>query len=121
MEPLESRIDDLCNEMKTRHVSRLTKGQCTFQQGYIFNDLLSNFERISDHSVNILDAVVEMREKGISFSEDASAELNVLVRALSNMTSGTMASTIAKNQKLIDRNLARMNDTFREMNAASAP
>ena len=60
VEPLESRIDDLCNEMKTRHVTRLTKGQCTFQQGYVFNDLLSNFERISDHCSNIGLAVLEL-------------------------------------------------------------
>ena len=51
-----------------------------------FLRLLTDFERISDHSVNILDAVVEMREKGISFSGDASAELNVLVRAIRQIT-----------------------------------
>lgn len=56
---------------------------------------------------------------GYAFNEKV-AGLNVLVRALSNMTSGTMASTIAKNRKLIDKNLAKMNNTFREMNAADA-
>ncbi len=59
VEPLEELIDDLCGEMKARHVDRLTRGQCTFQQGYIFNDLLSNFERISDHCSNIGLAVLE--------------------------------------------------------------
>ena len=66
VEPLESRIDDLCNEMKARHVARLTKGQCTFQQGYIFNDLLSNFERISDHCSNVGLAVLERSAPGFS-------------------------------------------------------
>ena len=66
VEPLESRIDDLCNEMKARHVTRLTKGQCTFQQGYIFNDLLSNFERISDHCSNIGLAVLELHAPGFN-------------------------------------------------------
>lgn len=53
---------------------------------------------------------------GYAFNEKISG-LNVLVRALSNMTSGTMASTITKNQKLIVKQLDKMNNTFREMNA----
>ena len=59
MEPLEQLIDHLCGEMKVRHVERLTRGQCTVQQGYVFNDLLSDFERISDHCSNIALAVLE--------------------------------------------------------------
>ena len=42
--------------------------------------------------------------------------LNVLVRALSNMTSGNMSSTIAKNQKTITKMLDKINKSFREMN-----
>ncbi len=54
---------------------------------------------------------------GYAFNEKISA-LNVLVRALSKMTSGTMSSTITKNQKLIVKQLDKVNDKFREMNAA---
>ena len=53
---------------------------------------------------------------GYAFNEKISG-LNVLVRALSSMTSGTMASTVAKNQKVIVKQLDKMNNTFREMNA----
>ena len=66
VEPLETRIDELCNEMKARHVARLTRGQCTFQQGYVFNDLLSNFERIADHCSNIGLAVLELNAPGFN-------------------------------------------------------
>ena len=52
---------------------------------------------------------------GYAFNEKI-AGLNVLVRALSNMTTGTMASEIAKNQKTIVKQLDKMNKTFREMN-----
>ena len=51
-----------------------------------FLKMLTDFERISDHSVNILDAIVEKNGKGIEFSEDASAEINVIVRAIRQIT-----------------------------------
>ena len=53
---------------------------------------------------------------GYAFNEKVSG-LNILVRALSQMTSGTMSSTIAKNQKVITKQLEKINNTFREMNA----
>ena len=59
VEPLESVIDSLCDEIKAHHVARLQEGVCSFQNGYIFNDLLANFERISDHCSNIALAVIE--------------------------------------------------------------
>ena len=52
---------------------------------------------------------------GYAFNEKVTG-LNVLVRALSNMTSGNMSSTIAKNQKTITKMLDKINKSFREMN-----
>ncbi len=60
VEPLEEVIDDLCDKMKLRHVERLQKGQCTITQGFVFNDLSTNFERVSDHCSNIAVAIIEM-------------------------------------------------------------
>lgn len=62
VEPLEEVIDDLCDEMKMRHVERLKQGKCTITNGFIFNDLLTNFERISDHCSNIAVAIIELHE-----------------------------------------------------------
>ena len=39
--------------MKERHIDRLQKGECTIEQGFVFTDLLTNFERISDHCSNV--------------------------------------------------------------------
>ena len=61
VEPLEEWIDELCDEMKNRHVSRLQTGECTIEQGFVFNDLLTNFERVSDHCSNIAIAVIELQ------------------------------------------------------------
>ncbi len=60
VEPLEEVIDDLCDEMKVHHVERLQNGTCTIMQGYVFNDLLTNFERVSDHCSNIAVAMLEL-------------------------------------------------------------
>ena len=60
VEPLEEVIDDLCDEMKVHHVERLQNGTCTIGQGYVFNDLLTNFERVSDHCSNIAVAMLEL-------------------------------------------------------------
>ena len=59
IEPLEQTIDDLCDEMKAHHIQRLTDGACSLERGYVFNDLITNFERISDHCSNIGVAMLE--------------------------------------------------------------
>ena len=59
VEPLEEVVDELCVEMKRRHVERLTAGKCTIGHGYVFNDLLTDFERISDHCSNIALNVID--------------------------------------------------------------
>ena len=61
VEPLEERIDILCDEMKLRHVDRLQKGACSLSQGFIFNDLLTNYERVADHCSNIAVAIIELQ------------------------------------------------------------
>ncbi len=53
VEPIEQVIDKLKGELKTRHIDRLKKGECTVQMGFVFSDLLTNIERVSDHCSNI--------------------------------------------------------------------
>ena len=60
MEPLEAFIDDLCDRMKLNHVTRLQKGVCTIHQGFVFNDIVTNCERVSDHCSNIAVAMIEL-------------------------------------------------------------
>ena len=60
VEPLEERIDELCDEMKLHHISRLKTGVCTLNQGFPFNDLITNFERVADHCSNIAIAMIEL-------------------------------------------------------------
>ena len=60
VEPLEELIDDLCDNMKHNHVDRLQRGECTLNQGFIFNDIVTNCERVSDHCSNIALDIIEL-------------------------------------------------------------
>ncbi|MBQ9015140.1 MAG: Na/Pi cotransporter family protein [Firmicutes bacterium] len=60
VEPLEELIDNLCDEMKNHHVDRLQRGECVLEKGFVFNDLITNYERISDHCSNIAVGMIEL-------------------------------------------------------------
>ena len=60
VEPLEELIDDLCDEIKLSHIDRLQQGTCTITQGFVFNDIITNCERASDHCSNIAVAMIEL-------------------------------------------------------------
>jgi len=60
VEPLEEVIDDISDEMKLNHIERLQQGRCSISQGFIFNDLITDYERISDHCSNIAVALIEI-------------------------------------------------------------
>ncbi len=60
VEPLEQVIDHLKREIKNGHITRLRDGGCTVELGFILSDLLTNFERISDHCSNIAVCLIEM-------------------------------------------------------------
>lgn len=60
VEPLEQVIDYLRGTLKNRHISRLREGKCTIEMGFIFTDLLTNFERVADLCSNIAVCVIEI-------------------------------------------------------------
>ncbi|MBR1824889.1 MAG: Na/Pi cotransporter family protein [Ruminococcus sp.] len=63
VEPLEEVVDNLSTELKNRHIRRLQNDECTVELGYIFQDVLTNLERISDHCSNIAGCLIETDEK----------------------------------------------------------
>ena len=62
VEPLEETIDHLTGNIRLRHIRRLQTGECTVQLGFIHSDLLTNFERVSDHCSNIALSVLEAQD-----------------------------------------------------------
>lgn len=69
VEPLEDVVDDLRAELKTQHIERLQRGGCTIELGFIFTDLLTNFERISDHCSNIAAYVIQTAQHTMAMHE----------------------------------------------------
>ena len=59
VDPLEEVIDDLCDAIKAHHMKRMSKQACSIENGFVFNDILSDYERISDHCSNIAGDVLE--------------------------------------------------------------
>ncbi len=64
VEPLEQVVDELIEKMKRNHVLRLQRNECTIELGFVLNDLLVNFERVSDHCSNIAGCIIEISEFG---------------------------------------------------------
>ena len=69
VEPLEDVIDGLRTELKNRHVKRLRDGVCTIELGFIQQDLLTNFERVSDHCSNIAVCLIQIKENSMDTHE----------------------------------------------------
>ena len=61
VEPLEQVIDGLIADIKSRHVKRLQHGNCTIELGFVLTDMLTNYERVSDHCSNVAVAIIESR------------------------------------------------------------
>jgi phosphate:Na+ symporter len=69
IEPLEEVVDDLCDEIKANHIERVSRQECTLENGFVFNDLLTDYERISDHCSNIAVDIIESGPDGIKLHE----------------------------------------------------
>ena len=60
VEPLEQVIDGLITKIRAGHVRRLRQGECSIEMGFVLADMLTNFERVSDHCSNVAVAVIEV-------------------------------------------------------------
>ncbi len=69
VEPLEQVIDGLKFTLRDSHVVRLKQGECTVEVGFIWSDLLTNFERTSDHCSNIAVCIIDADNKNMNVHE----------------------------------------------------
>lgn len=69
VEPLEQVVDDLKDELRTRHILRMKKGDCSIEAGFVWADLLTNFERVSDHCSNVALCVLDAKKHTLSVHE----------------------------------------------------
>ncbi len=61
-EPLEQVIDNLKEILRTRHIIRVQKNECSIEAGFVWNDILTNLERVSDHCSNISGCIIDTAE-----------------------------------------------------------
>ena len=58
VEPLSQAMSVIISQVRTRHVDRLQRGECTIEKGFIYSDLLANYARVFDHCSNIAAATI---------------------------------------------------------------
>lgn len=69
VEPLEQVIDTLKEELRTRHILRMRRGQCSIEAGFVWVDLLTDLERTSDHCSNVAGCVIDAGRHNLNLHE----------------------------------------------------
>ena len=91
IEPLEQVIDGLKEQLRTNHILRLQQGSCTIETGFVWTDLLTNFERTGDHCSNIAGSILDIHIHNMNIHEN--------VRAVRKATSDYQEKYEAYNKK----------------------
>ena len=76
VEPLEQVIDELKEKLRTHHILRMQQGLCGMEAGFVWSDLLTDLERVSDHCSNIAGCVTDMNEGNLNLHESLRAVKN---------------------------------------------
>ena len=69
VEPLEQVIDGLKTLLRNNHIVRLREGTCTVETGFVWSDLITNFERVSDHCSNVAVGIIDVSEHTMNAHE----------------------------------------------------
>lgn len=69
VEPLEQVIDRLKELLRSQHIERLRHGNCSIEAGFVWNDLITNMERVSDHCSNIAGGMVDAMHQNMNLHE----------------------------------------------------
>ena len=69
VEPLEQVVDDLKEQLRSRHILRLQRGECTIEAGFVWSDLLTDLERVADHCSNVAVCVIETAHNSLDLHE----------------------------------------------------
>ena len=89
---LESMVDRYEDELGA-YLVKLSSRNLSTKESHAVTKILhciGDFERISDHALNLMDAAKEMHEKRLSFSGKATEELAVFTRAIKDIVNITI-------------------------------
>ena len=70
IDPLEEIIDEHKEILRANHIMRLQKGLCTVEAGFVWSDLLTNIERVSDHCSNIAGCLIETAHNNLNLHQE---------------------------------------------------
>lgn len=73
VEPLEQVVDDLKEQLRTRHILRMKDGKCSSEAGFVWSDLLTNLERVGDHCSNIAGCIIDQQQHNLNLHESLNA------------------------------------------------
>lgn len=59
---LEQRIDDMTSDYRRNHLERMRDGECSDEACILYSELLTDFERIGDHILNIAQEMAKVQE-----------------------------------------------------------
>lgn len=69
VEPLEQVVDILKEKMRTCHIRRLQSGKCSVDVGFVWSDMLTDLERVSDHCSNIAGCIMDIANHNMNIHE----------------------------------------------------
>ena len=69
VEPLEEVVDGIKEQLRTRHIYRLQEGRCSISAGFVWSDILTNFERTADHCSNIAACIIDTAKDNLNLHE----------------------------------------------------
>ncbi len=69
VEPLEQIIDRMKEYLRSQHIDRLCMGECSIEAGFVWSDLITNMERVSDHCSNIAGCVIDVKDGNMNLHE----------------------------------------------------
>ena len=73
VEPLEQVIDKLKEFLRSQHIERLRRGNCSIEAGFVWSDLITNMERVSDHCSNIAGCIIDVADNNMNIHESLKA------------------------------------------------
>ncbi|MBQ8624070.1 MAG: Na/Pi cotransporter family protein [Oscillospiraceae bacterium] len=73
VEPLEQVIDKLKEFLRSQHIERLRRGDCSIEAGFVWSDLITNMERVSDHCSNIAGGIIDVADNNMNIHESLKA------------------------------------------------
>ena len=69
VEPLEQVIDQMKEYLRSQHIERLRLGNCSIEAGFVWSDLISNMERVSDHCSNIAGCIIDLNQHNMNLHQ----------------------------------------------------